>query len=487
MSRWISFPLVYQLDARVSLAQHSRKTGRRITLEDLPDEEEFETWSNYHFDAVWFMGVWETGERSRSLALNKHPLIDEWKGVLANWTPADVIPSPFSVARYSVAEALGGEVALAKFRERLARRDIKLILDFVPNHTAPEHEWVKTNREFYIAIPKDRHQEMDKAAYCRTEDGEHLGCGRDPNSPPWSDTLQLNFANADLRRALITVLRRIATQCDGVRCDMAMLMLKDVFNGIWGKLAGEMTAEFWDVAIAEVKEIAPDFLFVAEAYWGTELHLQRLGFDFTYDKRLYDMILRGDLTAAKRHLGVNSEFARKLVRFTENHDESRAAAAFAANNKAASLLTLTLTGLRLIHEGQLEGLRLKQSLYLARRFEEEPDCDVRLFYDRLLGIINNPAITQGDFHPIDLKGEGADAVIAFERRYGDEGRIMTVVNLCEHGGEVFFSTDAFAQIGSYREMEIVSTELTRSPQFDLWPGGVTLRLRAHEGLVLVVR
>jgi hypothetical protein len=135
-----------------------------------------------------------------------------------------------------------------------------------------------------------------------TYDGTHLACGRDPNFPAFRDTLQLNLSNGDLRSALIKTLQRIATQCDGVRCDLAMLVLKDVFNRTWGSLGGEMNAEFWDVAIAEVKKVAPGFLFLAEAYWGTEWHLQRLGFDFTYDKTLYERIARGDIAAVKAHL-----------------------------------------------------------------------------------------------------------------------------------------------------------------------------------------
>ena len=55
------------------------------------------------------------------------------------------------------------------------------------------------------------------------------------------------------------------------------------------------------------------------------------------------------------------------------------------------------------------------------------------------------------------------------------------------GEEIIFSTDAFEQLKSYQGMEIISTELTRSPQFDLWPGGITLRLRPHEGLALIAR
>ena len=266
ISRQLSFPLVYQLDARLLVVQHSRKTGRPLTLAEVP-EEELNRWSDCRYDAVWLMGVWQTGDASRRLALNSSVLIDEWKSLVPDWEAADVVSSPFSIADYRLAPSLGGEAALAEFRQRLAQRGIKLILDFVPNHTAPEHPWVKTNRAFYIAIPHDRVQHMDHGAYVTTADDVHLACGRDPNSPPWSDTLQLNFANADLCCALIEVLRQIAAQCDGVRCDMAMLMVKDVFNRTWGTLAGEMREEFWDVAIQEIKKIAPEFLFLAEAYW----------------------------------------------------------------------------------------------------------------------------------------------------------------------------------------------------------------------------
>ena len=175
------------------------------------------------------------------------------------------------------------------------------------------------------------------------------------------------------------------------------------------------------------------------------------------------------------------------MRFTENQDEARAANAFKANNKAASLLTLTLPGLRLLHEGQPAGLRLKQSLYLLRQPVEEPDFDVAMFYERVFKVIGHPAVTLGDFHLLDLTGEGTEAVIGFERTCGDEGRVMIVVNLSDHGCAVSSTTDAFAQVRDYREMEIVSTELTRTPQLDFWPGGITLRLRAHEGLLLVAR
>ena len=189
-----------------------------------------------------------------------------------------------------------------------------------------------------------------------------------------------------------------------------MLMLKDVFNRIWGELAGEMRAEFWDVAIAEVRNVAPEFLFVAEAYWNTDWQLQQFGFDFTYDNEFYERLLRRDIAGVKAHLTADWEFARKLLRFSENHDEARAIVTLGDNNKAASLLTLTVPGAHLMHEGQIAGFYRKWSLYLLRRSEEKPDLDVEVFYKRLIEVIGNPAITRGDFRLLDLKGDGSEIV-----------------------------------------------------------------------------
>ena len=164
-----------------------------------------------------------------------------------------------------------------------------------------------------------------------------------------------------------------------------------------------------------------------------------------------------------------------------------ATATLGDNNKAASLLTLTVPGAHLMHEGQIAGFYRKWSLYLLRRSEEKPDLDVEVFYKRLIEVIGNPAITRGDFRLLDLKGDGSEIVIAFKRCCGEEGRIICAVNLSNGGGEISFETDAFAQVKDYQEMRIISTERGCSPQIDLSPGSVTLRLRAHEGLLIVVK
>ena len=148
--------------------------------------------------------------------------------------------------------------------------------------------------------------------------------GRDPYFAGWPDTLQLNYANPATQEAMIATLVKIAGQCDGVRCDMAMLVLPDVFERTWGLRA----EPFWPRATARVREQAPGFCFMAEVYWDLEWTLQQQGFDYTYDKRLYDRLRDGHVRPIREHFHADHDYQNKMARFLENHDEPRAAATF---------------------------------------------------------------------------------------------------------------------------------------------------------------
>ena len=218
----------------------------------------------------------------------------------------------------------GGDEALARLRERLRQRGLRLILDFVPNHVAPDHRWVSEHPEFFIegsaAEAGGRAAELSRAHGNRI-----LAYGRDPYFAGWPDTLQLNYGNPALQEALLGELKRIARQCDGVRCDMAMLVLPEVFQRTWGIAA----PPFWPRVTAAVRERHPAFLFIAEVYWDLEWTLQQQGFDYTYDKRLYDRLEQRAARAVRGHLLAGLDFQDRLARFLENHDEPRAAATFA--------------------------------------------------------------------------------------------------------------------------------------------------------------
>jgi hypothetical protein len=229
-----------------------------------------------------------------------------------------------------------------------------------------------------------------------------LAHGRDPGFTGWTDTAQLNYRHPGLRAAQLAELGRIAARCDGVRCDMAMLLVPAVITRTWGELsqpadgAPPRDDPFWPGAIAAVKAASPTFTFLAEVYWDLDGELQRAGFDFTYDKRFYDALLGGSARSVRERLAVDPVFRDRGARYLENHDEARAAAVFQpAQHRAAAVLTLLTPGLRLIHEGQLEGRRVRVAMQLRRRPPEPVDALVRAFYERLLAVVARPVAHEG--------------------------------------------------------------------------------------------
>ena len=183
-----------------------------------------------------------------------------------------------------------------------------------------------------------------------------LAHGRDPYFPGWPDTLQLDYANPATRDAMQTELLAAAALCDGLRCDVAMLVLPDVFQQTWGVT----NKPFWPGAIASVRQHNSGFVFIAEVYWGLEAVLLQQGFDLAYDKTLYDLAVSRNGRGVRDHLGAALDHQRHLVRFLENHDEPRAAAAFPWDvHQAAAVLTYLTPGLRFFHEGQAEGRRIR--------------------------------------------------------------------------------------------------------------------------------
>ena len=134
-------------------------------------------------------------------------------------------------------------------------------------------------------------------------DGKVFACGRDPYFPAWQDVLQLNAFSKGMRKEAIKTVSSIAEQCDGMRCDMAMLLLSDVYARTWGEKAGvKPNTEYWSEVISAVKKKHPDTVFIAETYWDMEWELLQLGFDYCYDKRLYDRLVFDTAEGVRLHL-----------------------------------------------------------------------------------------------------------------------------------------------------------------------------------------
>ncbi|MSR58921.1 MAG: alpha-amylase [Planctomycetaceae bacterium] len=397
------FPALYQINTRVVLNELAQTLGRPATLDDLTDAM-LDGLASLGFDWIWFLGVWQTGPAGRAVARALTDWQREYLRVLPDLTDDDICGSPFAVEAYATSSDFGGDAALARLRQRLRKRGLALMLDFVPNHTAIDHPWVALHPEYYIAATDD---DIAREPYnyirLRSRSGPRVfAYGRDPYFAGWPDTLQLNYRSHALRQAMIDELQSIAARCDGVRCDMAMLLLPEVIERTWGdkSLPSDGTlaidAPFWPEAIAKVRSVAPDFTCMAEVYWDLEWTLQQQGFDFTYDKRLYDRLQAQDASGVRGHFHADPEFQRRLARFLENHDEPRGALAFSPEvYKAAAVVTYFVPGLRFFHEGQFDGRRTRVPMQVCRRPVEAVDGELQQFYDRLLRAVRQPAFREG--------------------------------------------------------------------------------------------
>jgi glycosidase len=445
------YPSLYQINTRVWLTELSRKLGRDATLDDIPDMD-LDRVAGLGFDWVWFLSVWQTGTASQRISRNDPEWRSEFQHTLPDLRDSDIPGSGFAITGYTVHQHLGGDAALARLRDRLRKRGLRLMLDFVPNHTGLDHPWVEEHPEYYVqGTEADLAREPRNYIRMERKGGRMiLAHGRDPYFPGWQDTLQLNYANAATQKAMAGELKKIATQCDGVRCDMAMLVLPDVFERTW-KIRPE---PFWPKAIDQVRATFPEFVFMAEVYWDLEWELQQQGFDYAYDKRLYDRLRENHAAPVRGHLQAGLDYQNKLARFLENHDEPRAAAAFfPGEHEAAAVVTFLTPGLRFFHQGEFEGRTKRISPHISRAPEEAVNQPLKEFYERLLHVLREPIFRDGKWQLLERVSawEGnnsADDFIACT--WQDNGtRALVAVNYSDHPSQCYLKLP-FPELGHRR-------------------------------------
>ena len=440
MHRTPRYPSLYQINTRVWLTELSRGLGRSATLDDIPDAE-LDRLANLGFDWIWFLSVWQTGLAGQRISRTNSEWRKEFQETLPDLHEEDIAGSGFAITGYTVHTNLGGDAALGRLRERLRTRDLRLLLDFVPNHTALDHPWVEEHLEYYVqGTEADLARTPQNYTWVTRRQGDRLlAHGRDPYFPGWPDTLQLNYGNPATQDAMIAELVKIAGQCDGVRCDMAMLVLPDVFERTWNI----QSQPFWPHATQRVRERAPAFCFMGEVYWDLEWTLQQQGFDYTYDKRLYDRLRAGSARPVREHLQAGLDYQDKMARFLENHDEPRAAATFPPGvHEAAAVITFLAPGLRFFHQGQLEGHLKRISPHLCRGPVEPTDHELQHFYDRLLAVLRQPVVREGTWQLLECRSawDGNwtwDCFLAFAWQGPGGERVLVTVNFAPNQSQCY--------------------------------------------------
>jgi hypothetical protein len=445
-------PLLLEINTRCWLRGWSDQLGQPVTLAHAP-EKEIASWQARGFTHIWLMGVWATGPKTRDLARAQPNLLALSAQAFGMRGEEMLVSSPYAVADFTVAESLGGPAALRQFRAKLRRHGLALVLDFIPNHLGLDHGWLTEKNELFVRSAAQR-PETFPVPHAGT--ASWVAHGKDPYFPAWIDTAQLDYRLAATRTAMTDALLSVAAQCDGVRCDTAMLLLNDVFDKTWSHFPSGLPAppgEFWAEAISAVKRRQPEFIFIAEAYWDLEPRLHALGFDYVYDKKFLDLMARRDYPALQSHLqAVRGKF--HPARFLENHDEARIASRLSVpEQKAAAVLLLAQPGLRLMHEGQSAGHSRHTPVQFACHWPEAGHPEMTAFYERLFSSLARTAIGTGE---MEFRETGLPHCFAMKWK-SEAGRIsLAVVNLApqradfqiqelEMGGE---STGIFSDIDS---------------------------------------
>jgi len=487
---WPEHPKIYEINTWPWLQTLSKMYKYPITLNNIP--EEIFNQDLRFFDAIWLMGVWERSPQGKEIARNHPDLQEEYLKVLADFSPDDVVGSPYSIYKYCVDSHLGGREGLQNFRLKLNERNMYLLLDYVPNHVALDHSWTLEKSDVLIQgtledmkIHPNEFFSVGNRIYAH---------GRDPYFPPWTDTVQINAFSSEARQKAINTLNNIAKLCDGVRCDMAMLVTNNIFTRTWGDRVGSSPKkEFWKEVIPTVREKTPNFLFIAEVYWDMEWELQQQGFDFCYDKRLYDRMLHENAKVIRDYLHAEWDYQRKVLRFIENHDEPRAITAFGENpSRAAAIIALTLPGARLIHEGQMQGYKFKLPVQLGRRTIEEDNQNLRNFYQRLLNAAPGKELEKSKWslckvEPIKIDNYTYSNLISYQW-WNENNRKLIVVNFSANSAEAHIKINGL----NYNSYDWIFTDLLTQKIYkykgkDLNEYGLYVNISAWNGHIFEIK
>jgi len=416
------------------------KYGTNIsTLSEVPDQE-LQAIQAMNIDMIWMMGLWHLGPYGLHHDQTDPSLLATYAQVLPGYTMPDIIGSPYAVTNYTCNPQLGSDTDILAFKQRVNNLGMLFMVDFVPNHSAVDCEWTDEFPNYYVRAPKGTQPPYDPTIYLPNGiayGSVCSGCGA------WTDTAQFNYWDTEEREARINDLMLAASMSDAIRCDMAYLLLNDLIEQNWGTQLSSWgysrpATEWWSDAITAVKQEYPNIIFLAEVYSPYQPTLQSLGFDYTYDKDLYDKLGNGNLDDIRSWLSTNTiQFITQSAHFISNHDEPRAVPYFGSwwIADAAALITFTLPGMRFFLMWEFDGFSAKLDVHLRRESTESPVSGVQSFYNTFLPIVTADVFKYGTWTYLTVGGaDTAWRLIAYRWEYNNEKRLC-VINFSDTQGQ----------------------------------------------------
>jgi hypothetical protein len=484
-------PHLYQIHTWAWLDALSRTAKRQLMLRDVPDTE-WDRIRGLGFDLVYLLGIWKRSPGGRHIFRTDAASFKVFDHALPGWTVESVIGSPFSIVDYAPDPRIGTWDDIDAIRAKLHARGMRLILDFIPNHMGPDHPWIFEHPDYLMQGRELDFQHAPTDFLLIEPDGKapyFIARGRDPYFAPWADTAQIDYFSETARTALVKLLKVIGSHCDGLRCDMAMLILNAVFARTWSHLLADRPMperEFWTDAIAA---LPPAFIWMAEVYWDMEAELQALGFTYTYDKRLYDRLKAGNVDYIRGHLSADIAYQGHMARFLENHDEARSLPTFGRDKvPVLAAMIATLPGLRFFHQGQFVGKEIHLPMPLNRAIDEPPDMVLAGIYEAILNIAKDPAFHTGDWSllPVDGIDDSSGNLLAYRWR-GDEGYRAVILNLGPSAaqGKIWIAHEIAAS-SSHDFADLLNGQSYMRNHDDLAANGLYVRLEAYHAHIFAV-
>ena len=330
---------------------------------------------------------------------------------------------------------------------------MKVILDWVTNHSGWDHAWITEHPEYYVKNAKGEITDP------LNEDGSSKG---------WTDVAELNYDHPQLRAEMLAAMRYWVETCDidGFRCDVAY----------------EVPSDWWESAIKTLRQIKPLFM-LAEA---DEASLRNdIGFDATYGWKYHHLMNRlanGESTINELDSLLEEDAQRFYEGFTlqfiSNHDENHKASVIERMGPTADafmVLYFTFDGMPLVYNGQ--EAPLDRSL---KEFEKDTidwnNFAKAPFLQTLIELKkNNQALWNGAAGGrfVRIPTNADNAIFAYYRERGKH-RIVAVLNLSDEPQQVEFKHPEIA--GTYSQLFANST-MTLAPE-------VVLQLQAWEYILL---